>query len=77
MANTEFVTSGTDLLLHRVRNEYLEMPGLRLTLEQAQRLWHLRRPECEELLVTLVDAGFLSKTRAGAFVRAGTGRAGA
>lgn len=66
-----------DDLLYRVRNEYLEMPGLRLTLEQAQRLWHLRRSECEALLRVLVDTGFLARTSAGAFVRVGSGRAGA
>ena len=28
-------------LVHRVRGEFLEMPGLRLTRAQAQRLWGL------------------------------------
>ena len=28
-------------LLGRIRGEYLEMPGLKLTLAQAQRLWGL------------------------------------
>jgi hypothetical protein len=58
-----------DRLLCRVRNEYLEMPGLHLTLEQAQRLWQLRRLECQSLLDALVDSGFLARTSAGAFVR--------
>ncbi|MGE5360331.1 MAG: hypothetical protein ACM3NQ_15050 [Bacteroidales bacterium] len=56
--------------LHRIRGEYLEMPGLRLTMAQAQRLWGLDRPTCETLLNTLVTTRFLSKTRDGAFVRA-------
>jgi hypothetical protein len=30
-------------LLNRVRGEYAEMPGLTLTLAQAQRLWGLDR----------------------------------
>jgi hypothetical protein len=61
----------------RIRNEYLEMPGLSLTLGQAQRMWQLRPGECETLLAGLVDSGFLARTAGGAFVRAGTGRAGA
>jgi len=64
-------------LAHRVRHEYLEMPGLRLTLDQAQRLWQLGRRDCEDLLHILVDSGFLARTAAGAFVRAGSGKAGA
>jgi hypothetical protein len=63
-------------LARRVRNEYLEMPGLSLTLGQAQRMWQLRRTECERLLGALVDSGFLARTPSGAFVRA-SGRGGA
>ena len=48
-------------MLNRVRGEFLEMPGLRLRLEQAQRLWGLDRSICEELLSWLVDAKFLSR----------------
>jgi hypothetical protein len=66
-----------DELVRRVRGEYLEMPGLALTLGQAQRMWNLRRGECERLLGDLVDAGFLACTSLGMFVRADSGRAGA
>lgn len=66
-----------EYLARRVRNEYLEMPGLSLTLGQAERMWQLRRNECESLLDTLVESGFLTRTPAGAFVRAGSGRVGA
>jgi len=66
-----------DDLVRRVRGEYLEMPGLSLTLGQAQRLWNLQRAECACLLGDLVDAGFLACTSLGTFVRADTGRAGA
>lgn len=58
-----------DDVLRRVRGEYIEMPGLRLTTAQAQRLWGLDRASCDALLSALVDAKFLSKTRDGAFVR--------
>jgi hypothetical protein len=62
-------------LTRRVRNEYLEMPGLSLTVGQAQRMWQLRRTDCEDLLAALVDSGFLARTPAGAFVRASGRRA--
>jgi hypothetical protein len=63
-------------LFYRVRNEYIEVPGLRLTVDQAQRFWQLRRSDCEAVLALLVNAGFLERTRTNAFVRAGSGRAG-
>jgi len=55
--------------LRRVRGEYIEMPGLRLTSAQAQRLWGLDRAACDALLGALVEAKFLFRTRDGAFVR--------
>jgi hypothetical protein len=56
-------------VLQRVQGEYIEMPGLRLTTAQAQRLWGLDRAACDALLSALVDAKFLFRTRDGAFVR--------
>jgi len=58
------------LLLHRVRNEFLEMPGLRLTPAQAARLWALDRGTSERILDGLTAAGFLLKNREGAYLRA-------
>ena len=55
--------------LRRVQGEYIEMPGLRLTTAQAQRLWGLDGAVCAALLDALVDAKFLFRTRDGAFVR--------
>ena len=55
--------------LRRVQGEFIEMPGLRLTSAQAQRLWGLDRAACDALLGALVDAKFLFRTRDGAFVR--------
>lgn len=57
-------------LLVRIRGEYLEMPGLRLTSLQAQRLWGVDRTVCEAILGALVATRFLAETRDGAFVRA-------
>ena len=56
-------------VLQRVQGEYIEMPGLRLTIAQAQRLWGLDRAVCDALLGALVEAKFLFRTRDGAFVR--------
>lgn len=56
-------------VLQRIQGEYLEMPGLRLTAAQAQRLWGLDRDVCEALLGALVDSSFLCRTRDGAFIR--------
>ncbi len=58
-----------DEVLQRIQGEFLEMPGLRLTPAQAQRLWGLERDVCDALLGALVDAKFLAQTRDGAFVR--------
>jgi hypothetical protein len=58
-----------DEVLQRIQGEFVEMPGLRLTPEQAQRLWGLERDVCDALLGALVDAKFLAQTRDGAFVR--------
>ncbi len=37
-------------LLRRIRGEFREMPGLRLSLEQAMRLWSLDRATCVDVL---------------------------
>jgi hypothetical protein len=58
-----------DDVLQRIQGEYSEMPGLRLTAAQAQRLWGLERAVCDELLGALVNAKFLSQTRDGAFIK--------
>jgi hypothetical protein len=68
------VEPNRDNILRRVRGEFLEMPGLRLTTAQAQRLWTIDRPTCEALLNALVESRFLDRTRDGSFVRAMPGR---
>lgn len=56
-------------LLARVYGEYLEMPGLQLTLAQASRLWNMKLATSAHVLEQLVDASFLR--RAGdSYVRA-------
>ncbi|MBI4477622.1 MAG: hypothetical protein HY654_10640 [Acidobacteria bacterium] len=48
-----------DERLARIRGEFLEMPGLRLTPAQARRLWGLDAGVCQCLLDRLVLAHFL------------------
>jgi hypothetical protein len=55
----------------RVSAEYQDMPGLRLTLGQAQRLFGLREDICVRVLNTLVQQEILRVDATGAFVRNG------
>ena len=57
------------IILERVRGEFNEMPGLRLTPEQAARLWNLEQRACGEVLTRLVASSFL-RWSAGSVVRA-------
>jgi hypothetical protein len=56
-------------LTRRVQAEYAEMPGLCVTLSQAERLWALDRQTCESVLKSLVSRGFLRVTTNGRFIR--------
>ena len=47
----------------RLRAEFAEMPGMRLTLPQASRLFNLEPAQCEGVLRELVRNGELSKRR--------------
>lgn len=60
--------TGLQDVVRRIRGEFLEMPGLRLTAQQARRLWLLDEGSCEAVLAALVKARFLVRTRDGAFV---------
>jgi hypothetical protein len=61
-------------LMSRIRMEFVEMPGMRLTRRQARRLWNLDQTACDELLDALVDEGFLKQSSDGAFLRQHHGR---
>jgi IclR-like helix-turn-helix domain-containing protein len=52
-----------------ITSEYLEQPGLRLTIPQASRLWGLPPSTCSRLLEKLIDRGFLKRTSEGAYCR--------
>jgi hypothetical protein len=55
-------------LLARIRGEFREMPGLRLTISQACRLWQVDVTTCEAVLHALLAEGFLAQTSNGMFV---------
>jgi hypothetical protein len=61
------------LLCERVRGEYREMPGLRLTLAQAARLFNLEVTRCADVLDALVRDGVLW-TNGQQFVGSNVGR---
>jgi hypothetical protein len=52
-----------------IQMEYAEMPDLKLTFRQAQRLWSLSAELCERALASLVRSGFLVLTSSGFYVR--------
>lgn len=60
-----------DTLLRRVRDEFVEMPGLSLTEGQASRLWQVDPHTTADLLRQLVEARFLARTGAGHYRRTG------
>jgi hypothetical protein len=57
-------------LLDIVKAEYLEMPGLRLTGRQAQRLWALDGATCDALLDMLESTHFLRRSPRGDYMLA-------
>jgi hypothetical protein len=58
-----------DVLL-RVQGEYRDMPGLKLTEAQAQRLLGIDCDTCAVVLSTLIERRFLRRTANGLYVRA-------
>jgi hypothetical protein len=58
-------------LLRRITVEYDEMPGLRLTAAQAQRLFGLREEVCTRVLHALVDVAILKRDVNGSYARDG------
>ena len=56
-------------LLRRIKAEYMEMPGLRLTAAQAGRLWGLDSAACHDLLQRLIAERFLQERPDGTYSR--------
>ncbi|MGE0445814.1 MAG: hypothetical protein AB7P99_11345 [Vicinamibacterales bacterium] len=57
-------------LVDRVRDDFLELPNLELSLAQAVRLWGLGADDARFVLDSLVDVGFLRWTPRRTVVRA-------
>jgi hypothetical protein len=57
----------------RIQAEFREMPGMRLTVPQAARLFNLDSATCQRALRELVQTGILA-TNGRQFFRHGTGR---
>jgi hypothetical protein len=53
----------------RVRAEYVEMPGMRLTPQQLQRLCGVEATVCQLVLRDLVRAAFLRQGPGGSYMR--------
>jgi hypothetical protein len=65
----EQVSDIFSIALRRAQAEFLEMPGLTLTVPQAARLWHFDAAICTAVLSRLVEQRFLIETRNHSFSR--------
>jgi hypothetical protein len=63
-----------DQTLQRICSEFLEMPGLQVTLAQARRLWGLDECVCVDVLESLVEAKFLCRRGHDSYARLTDGR---
>jgi hypothetical protein len=67
-SSTERRDTGTRwALMHRIWDEFDEMPGTSLTLPQAARLFGVPVEVCDRILVSLVKDGRLRRTQDGRF----------
>ena len=55
--------------LVKMQTEWIEMPRMKLTRLQAQRLWSLSTEVCDAAFAALVTRGFLAQTPDGAYAR--------
>ena len=56
-------------VVQRIQAEYREMPGLKLTLPQAARLFGMDTYESRRALSELIEGGFLRLNPNGVYVR--------
>jgi hypothetical protein len=59
-----------EVVVRRVREEFREMPGLRVTPAQATRLWGLEDETCRAVIDALVVTSFLRWAAGGTVTRA-------
>ena len=57
------------VLITRIQDAFLDIPGLSMTFEQAQRLFRIDRATCQALFDLLVESAVVKRTPDGAFVR--------
>ena len=56
-------------LARQIEAEYAEMPGLSVTLAQAQRLWGIDYPTCIAVFRVLTDRAVVRRTPRGQYIR--------
>ena len=64
--------SGAGRIRQRIQAEFIEMPGLTLTLPQAARLCGLTAPQAMVGLAELIDGGFLMRDPKDVYRRRGS-----
>jgi hypothetical protein len=69
LARVDTETEAIRDLTRRVHAEYAEMPGLNITLVQAQRLLAIDEPTCAAVFRALIKRGILRQTAHGRYVR--------
>jgi hypothetical protein len=70
MTNDQQIGEAFAAAVRRAQAEFLEMPGLQLTVAQAAKLWHFDSALCTAVLSRLVEQRFLVETRNRSFARA-------
>jgi hypothetical protein len=75
MTESLVIVSREQILRRRICGEYLEMPGLRLTCRQAQRLWAIDEQTCVQILESLTQEKFLYRRDDGTYGRLTEGAA--
>ena len=67
ICRSEYWTIAENSLLSRIRDDFREMPGMRLTLDQVMRMWMLDYPACLRMLGALVETRFLEVDASGKY----------
>jgi hypothetical protein len=66
---TDAIRRWGDSLVGAIREEFTEMPCMRLTRAQFRRLWHLTAIDSERLVDDLIAMGFLAEDPQGRICR--------
>jgi len=56
-------------LIQRLQDVFLDIPGLSMTIEQAQRLFRIDRATCQALFDVLLESAVVTRAPDGSFVR--------